>query len=249
MRLNELIIGLRDKGNTILVVEHDPDVIAIADHIVDVGPLAGESGGEIVFQGSLKALMKADPLTGKFLQKRNSFKIGFRNADGFLEVKNARLHNLKNVNVKIPKGVLTVVTGVAGSGKSSLIYGVLAANYPEIISIDQKAIQVSRRSNAAPFTGILDTIRKLLGQANNVKPSLFSFNSEGACPEGNGLGEIVLDLAFMDSVATPCDLCQGKRFTDKTLGYKLRGKNIYEVLMMSVSQAKDFFMKNRSYPF
>jgi excinuclease UvrABC ATPase subunit len=240
-RLNELIIGLRDKGNTILVVEHDPDVIAIADHVVDVGPWAGEHGGMIMYQGDLAGLSRSDTVTGKYLQKTNTLKSSYRQPADFLRVKNATLHNLKQVSIAIPKGVLTVVTGVAGSGKSSLINGVLTNTYPDIISIDQKGIHGSRRSNAATFTGILDTIRRLFAEANGVNASLFSSNSEGACPECAGLGEIELDLAFMDSVVTSCEVCGGRRFTDKVLGYSLRGKNIYEVLQMSVRQALAFF--------
>ncbi|GAB3328195.1 excinuclease ABC subunit UvrA [Larkinella ripae] len=240
-RLNDLIIGLRDKGNTILVVEHDPDVIAIADHVVDVGPLAGEKGGEIMYQGKLENLSRTDTLTGRFLRKKNTLKATYRTPTGFLSVKDASLHNLKRVSVAIPTGVLTVVTGVAGSGKSSLINGVLTETYPDIISIDQKGIHGSRRSNAATFTGMLDSIRRLFADANGVKASLFSFNSEGACPECNGLGEIDLDLAFMDSVVTTCEVCNGRRFTEQVLVYQLRGKSIDEVLQMSVRQARDFF--------
>lgn len=240
-RLNDLIVNLRDKGNTILVVEHDPDVIAIADHVVDMGPLAGGGGGEVVYEGDLKNLARADTLTGRHLKKRPALKTEYRAAKGSLVIKNATLHNLKSVSVELPRHVLTVVTGVAGSGKSSLINGVLTEKYPEIISIDQKGVHGSRRSNAATFTGILDSIRRLFAGVNKVSAALFSSNSEGACPECGGLGVIYLDLAFMDSVVTTCEVCHGHRYTEEVLRYKLRGKNIYEVLQLDVGEAHSFF--------
>ena len=247
-QLNNLIRNLRDKGNTILVVEHDPDVIAIADHIIDIGPGAGESGGEITYQGDLKGLAESDTLTGKYLKRRPKLKTEYRSRQGSLVIENATLHNLKNVSVNIPKRVLTVITGVAGSGKSSLINGVLTEIYPETISIDQKAVRGSRRSNAATFTGILDSIRKLFAEANETSASLFSSNSEGACPECGGLGIIYLDLAFMDPVVSTCEVCQGRRFTDEVLKYKLRNKNISEILGMSVAKAKVFFHEDTIHP-
>lgn len=240
-RLNDLIVSLRDKGNTILVVEHDPDVIQIADHVVDMGPLAGAKGGTIVFQGDLKNLIKAKTLTGEQLKRTPALKSVYRKSNDYLTVENATLHNLKNVSVQIPKGVLTVVTGVAGSGKSSLINGALTEKHPEIIAINQKGIQGSRRSNAATFTGILDSIRQLFAAENNVSAALFSSNSEGSCPECGGLGVIYLDLAFMDAVVTTCEMCKGRRYTEEVLRYKLRGVNIYEVLQMSASEALEFF--------
>lgn len=247
-QLNDLIKTLRDKGNTILVVEHDPDVIAIADHVVDIGPRAGESGGEITYQGDLKGLAQSDTLTGRYLKRRPELKTEYRPRQGSLSIENATLHNLKNVSVEIPKGVLTLVTGVAGSGKSSLINGVLTGIYPETISIDQKAVRGSRRSNAATFTGILDPIRKLFAEANDVSASLFSANSEGACPECRGLGIIYLDLAFMDPVVSRCEVCRGRRFTGEVLQYTLRNKNISEILEMSVAEAQAFFYEETIHP-
>ncbi len=243
-KLNTLLRQLRDKGNTVLVVEHDPDVIAIADHIVDMGPGAGIHGGHVVYRGSLEDFRKADTLTAHFLHRKSSIKQMTRQADGFLSIRHATLHNLQDISVDIPMKVLTVVTGVAGSGKSSLIHGVLSMQYPEAITIDQGAIHVSKRSTPASFVGIFDSIRTLLAQANNVKASLFSFNSEGACPECKGLGVITTDLAFMDPIITVCEMCKGKRFTEKTLNYTLHGKNIYDILRMSVGEATTFFKES-----
>ncbi|HYG83934.1 MAG TPA: excinuclease ABC subunit UvrA [Verrucomicrobiae bacterium] len=240
-KLNALLRQLRDKGNTVLVVEHDPDVINIADHIVDMGPGAGTHGGEVVFEGSLHDFQASETLTARFLRRQLAIKQTPRKPNGFLSIKNANLHNLQNVSVEIPKQVLTVVTGVAGSGKSSLIHGVLAAQHPEAITIDQSAIHASKRSTPASFVGILDSIRGLLAAANQVESSLFSFNSEGACPECKGLGVTSTDLAFMDPIVTVCELCKGKRFTDRTLSYSLRGKNIYDILQLSVDEAAVFF--------
>lgn len=240
-KLNHLLKQLRDKGNTILVVEHDPDIIETADHVIDMGPGAGTKGGTIVYQGTLKDFKQAGTLTARFLHRPPAIKENPRQSDQSISIKNARLHNLQNVSVSIPKNVLTVVTGVAGSGKSSLIHGVLTKQHPEAIVIDQSSIHTSKRSNPASFSGIFDTIRQLFAKANNVSASLFSFNSEGACPECKGLGVTTTDLAFMDPVVTVCERCGGKRFTDQTLSYTLNGKNINEVLHMSVSKALDFF--------
>lgn len=240
-KLNNLLVQLRDKGNTVLVVEHDPDIIAIADHIVDMGKGAGVHGGEVVYQGNLADFRHADTLTARFLHRQSDIKRAVRTSDEVFTIKNANLHNLQNVTVTIPKNVLTVAVGVAGSGKSSLIHGVFAAQHPEAITIDQSAIHASKRSNPASFVGTLDTIRSLLAKANGVNASLFSFNSSGACPECKGLGAVSTDLAFMDSIITVCEKCGGKRFTEETLGYKLNGKNINEILHMSVDEAADFF--------
>jgi excinuclease UvrABC ATPase subunit len=240
-RLNDLLQKLRDKGNTILVVEHDPDVIRVADYIVDVGPKAGSGGGEIVYSGDYKGLLQAQTLTGKFINRDLKVKPGFRQPTGALKVKNAKRHNLKNVSVDIPTGVFTVVTGVAGSGKSSLINGVFLSQHPEAIVIDQSAVGASIRSNPATYTGIMDDIRKLFGKTNKVSPSLFSFNSEGACPECQGLGFIFTDLAFLEPVKTVCETCEGKRFKPEVLEYMVNGKSITDVLDMSVEEALAFF--------
>ncbi|MGO2963379.1 MAG: ATP-binding cassette domain-containing protein [Carnobacterium maltaromaticum] len=240
-RLNELLVKLRDKGNTVLVVEHDPDVIKIADHIVDVGPLAGKKGGEIMFEGSYADLLTSDTLTGNYLQKNLALKSNPRKATGGFSVANANLHNLKNIDVTIPKGILTVVTGVAGSGKSTLIEDIFLKEHPDSIVIDQSAAHASSRSNPATYCGIMDTIRKEFGTANQVSPSLFSFNSKGACEDCKGLGFTTMDLAFMDSIRTVCETCQGKRFQETVLTYHLQGKSISDVLEMTVTEALDFF--------
>ena len=240
-RLNELLQKLRDKGNTILVVEHDPDVIRVADYIVDVGPKAGSGGGEIVYSGDYQGLLRAQTLTGRFMNRDLKVKSTFRQATGALKVKNAKRHNLKNVSVDIPTGVFTVVTGVAGSGKSSLINGVFLSQHPEAIVIDQSAVGTSIRSNPATYTGIMDDIRKLFGKTNRVSASLFSFNSDGACPECQGLGFIFTDLAFLEPVKTVCETCEGKRFKQEVLEYKVNGKSITDVLDMPVEEALDFF--------
>lgn len=240
-KLNVLLQQLRDKGNTVLIVEHDPDIIAIADHVVDMGPRAGVHGGEVVYEGKLEDFRKADTLTARFLHRQSAIKQQVRKSDGVLHVQDASLHNLQQVSVDIPKGVLTVVTGVAGSGKSSLIHGVLASQYPEAITIDQRTIQASKRSTPASYVGIFDAIRALLAKANDVSASLFSFNSEGACPECKGQGVTTTDLAFMDPIVTVCEVCGGKRFTEHTLQYKLRSKNIIDILGMSIDEATDFF--------
>ena len=239
-RMNELLQQLRDKGNTVIVVEHDPDVIRVADHIVDVGPLAGSGGGTIVYEGSFENLLKADTLTGKFMKQSTPIKEKFRSAEGKLNVKNATVNNLKNVSVDIPTGVLTVVTGVAGSGKSSLINDVFLQQHPEAIVIDQAPVGISTRSNPATYTGIMDDLRKAFASANKVSAALFSFNSEGACPNCEGLGVIYTDLGSLGGVKTPCEICGGKRFKDEVLSYKFNGKSISDILDMTVLQALDF---------
>jgi len=240
-RLNELLQKLRDKGNTVIVVEHDPEVIKIADHIVDVGPHAGSRGGTIVYEGNFANLLHADTLTGRYMKQTMVLKNSFRSAKGKLTIMNARLNNLQNVSVDIPVGVLTVVTGVAGSGKSSLIHQVFLRQHPDAVVIDQSAVATSTRSNPATYTGIMDDIRKTFATSNKVSPSLFSFNSKGACENCEGLGVVYTDLAFLDVVKTPCEVCAGKRFKDEVLAYKLHGKSITEVLAMSVQEALNFF--------
>lgn len=246
-RINKLLKMLRDKGNTVLIVEHDPDIIKIADYTIDMGPKAGIEGGNIVYKGTPEGLLQSNTLTGKALQYKPQIKLHTRKAKGWLSIKNANLHNLKNINVDIPKGVMTVVTGVAGSGKSTLINRLLPKIYPETIFIDQGAIHASIRSNIATYTGIFDFIRNLFAKENNVKSSLFSFNSEGACPECKGLGVTYTDLAFMDTVISTCEVCEGNRFTDKVLNFKFRGKNISQVLKMTVDEAIDFFKEDEIY--
>ena len=240
-RLNELLIKLRDKGNTVLVVEHDADVIKVADHIVDVGPLAGSGGGDIVYQGDFPGLLKAGTLTGKHMKQSMPLKEHFRQAKSHLTISRANLNNLQNVSVKIPAGILTVVTGVAGSGKSSLINHVFLQQHPEAIMIDQSAVGTSSRSNPATYTGVMDDVRKVFAAANKVSPSLFSFNSAGACENCQGLGVVYTNLAFLDEVKTPCEICGGKRFKDEVLAYKLKGKSISDVLAMTVQQALEYF--------
>ena len=240
-RLNELLQKLRDKGNTVLVVEHDPDVIKVADHVVDVGPHAGHRGGTVVYAGAYEGLLKTDTLTGKHLKQAMPIKPTFRAGKGRLRISNAKANNLQDVSVDIPKGVLTVVTGVAGSGKSSLIHQTFLAQHPDAVVIDQSAVGVSSRSNPATYTGIMDDVRKAFASANKVSPSLFSFNSEGACENCKGLGVIYTELAFLDEVKTPCEVCGGKRFKDEVLGYKLNGKSISDVLAMPVREALELF--------
>lgn len=240
-RLNEMLLKLRDKGNTVLVVEHDPYVIKVADHIVDVGPQAGSQGGEIVYEGSYDGLLKADTLTGRFMKESMPIKKEFRKADQHLQLSNVNVNNLKNVSVKIPVGVLTVVTGVAGSGKSSLIIEAFMRQYPEAILVDQSAVGVSSRSNPATYTGIMDDVRKAFARANGVDAGLFSFNSKGACENCQGLGVVYTDLSFFESVKSPCEVCRGRRFKDEVLEYKLNGKSIAEVLDMTVQQALAHF--------
>ena len=238
-RMNDLLLLLRDKGNTVLVVEHKPEVIAIADHVVDLGPRAGSNGGEIMFEGDVAGLRASDTLTGRHLDHRARLKVTTRTANGALQIRGARQHNLTGVDVDIPLGVLTVVTGVAGSGKSSLIHGNVPA-FDDVVVVDQSAIRGSRRSSPATYTGILDTIRTAFAKANGVKASLFSANSEGACVACKGLGVIITNLGFTQSVETRCEVCDGSGFSDAVLEYLLDGKNIAEVLAMSVDEAHEF---------
>ncbi len=248
-RMNELLLQLRDKGNTVLVVEHKPETIAIADHVIDLGPKAGTDGGEVMFEGTVAGLRTSDTITGRHLDDRAALKEAVRSPDGALEVRDASTHNLQDVNVNIPLGVLVVVTGVAGSGKSSLIDGSIVNSRPPrdgVVSIDQAAIKGSRRSNPATYTGLLDPIRKAFAKENGVKPALFSANSEGACPNCNGAGVIYTDLAIMAGVAAPCEVCEGKRFQAEVLEYKLGGKDISEVLAMPMTEAQEFFGAGRA---
>ncbi len=239
-RMNTLLLQLRDKGNTVLVVEHKPEVIAIADHVVDLGPRAGTEGGEVVFEGTVDGLRSSDTLTGRHLDDRASLKPSVRTPSGVVEVRSASTHNLQDVDVDIPLGVLVVLTGVAGSGKSSLIQGSVSGR-DGVVSVDQGAIKGSRRSNPATYTGLLDPVRKAFAKVNGVKPALFSANSEGACPNCNGAGVIYTDLAIMAGVATVCEVCDGKRFQAEVLEYTFGGKDISEVLAMSVTEAEEFF--------
>jgi excinuclease UvrABC ATPase subunit len=239
-RMNDLLLRLRDKGNTVLVVEHKPETIAIADHVVDLGPLAGTAGGAVCFEGTVEGLRASRTLTGRHLGDRAALKDNVRTPTGTLEIRGATSHNLQNVDVDIPLGVLCVVTGVAGSGKSSLIHGSIPAG-ADVVSVDQTGIRGSRRSNPATYTGLLDPIRKAFAKVNGVKPALFSANSEGACPTCNGAGVIFTDLAMMAGVATTCEDCEGKRFQPAVLDYHLGGRDISEVLAMSVTEAEEFF--------
>ncbi|WP_405374886.1 MULTISPECIES: ATP-binding cassette domain-containing protein [unclassified Microbacterium] len=238
-RMNDLLLLLRDKGNTVLVVEHKPEVIAIADHVIDLGPRAGAHGGEIMFEGDVAGLRASDTLTGRHLDHRAELKVSPRQATGALEIRGATRHNLDGVDVEVPLGVLTVVTGVAGSGKSSLIHGYVPA-FDDVIVVDQTPIKGSRRSSPATYTGILDAIRTAFAKANGVKASLFSANSEGACPACKGLGVIITNLGFTQSVETRCEVCEGSGFSDAVLEYTLEGKNIAEVLAMSADEAHGF---------
>jgi excinuclease UvrABC ATPase subunit len=239
-RMNDLLLRLRDKGNTVLVVEHKPETIQIADHAVDLGPGAGTAGGEVVFEGTVDGLLTSGTLTGRHLDDRASLKPSVRTHSGVLEVRGARTNNLQDLDLGIPLGVLVVVTGVAGSGKSSLIDGSVSGR-DGVVSVDQAAIKGSRRSNPATYTGLLDPIRKAFAKANGVKPALFSANSEGACPNCNGAGVIYTDLAMMAGVATTCEVCEGKRFQAEVLEYTFGGKDITEVLAMPVAEAEEFF--------
>jgi len=240
-RLNEMLQKLRDLGNTVLVVEHDPDVIKVADHIVDVGPYAGTLGGEIVYEGSYAGLLQADTLTGRFMKEAMPIKKEFRRAEKYLKLNKVNVNNLKNVSVNIPVGVLTVVTGVAGSGKSSLVSEAFVAHFPDAVVVDQTAVGSNPRSNPATYTGIMDDVRQAFAKANKVNAGLFSFNSKGACENCNGLGVVYTDLSFFETVKSPCEVCGGKRFKDEVLDYKLDGKSIVDVLEMTVRQALEFF--------
>ncbi|MFD6027809.1 ATP-binding cassette domain-containing protein [Streptomyces griseoluteus] len=244
-RMNGLLLRLRDKGNTVLVVEHKPETIAIADHVVDLGPGAGTGGGAVCFEGTVEGLRASDTVTGRHLDDRASLKKNVREATGALEIRGADANNLRGVDVDIPLGVLVAVTGVAGSGKSSLVHG----SVPEgegVVSVDQGAIRGSRRSNPATYTGLLDPIRKAFAKANGVKPALFSANSEGACPTCNGVGVVYTDLAMMAGVATTCEECEGRRFQASVLEYRLGGRDISEVLAMPVSEAEAFFAEGEA---
>ncbi|HTX28154.1 MAG TPA: excinuclease ABC subunit UvrA [Streptosporangiaceae bacterium] len=239
-RMNDLLLRLRDKGNTVLVVEHEPETIAIADHVVDLGPGAGAAGGTVCFEGTVEELRASGTITGRHLGDRAGVKETVRKPAGALEIRGATAHNLRDVDVDIPLGVLVVVTGVAGSGKSSLVQGSIPAG-AGVVLVDQGAIRGSRRSNPATYTGLLDPIRNAFAKANGVKPALFSANSEGACPNCNGAGVIYTDLAMMAGVATTCEVCEGKRFDASVLEYRLGGRDISEVLAMSVTEAGEFF--------
>ncbi|MFE0176153.1 ATP-binding cassette domain-containing protein [Streptomyces sp. NPDC059002] len=239
-RMNDLLLRLRDKGNTVLVVEHKPETIAIADHVVDLGPGAGAAGGSVCFEGTVEGLRASGTSTGRHFDDRSSLKETVRTPKGALEIRGATANNLRGVDVDIPLGVLTVVTGVAGSGKSSLVHGSLPAD-ADVVSVDQSPIKGSRRSNPATYTGLLEPIRKAFAKANGVKPALFSANSEGACPTCNGAGVIYTDLAMMAGVATPCEDCEGKRFDASVLEYRFGGRDISEVLAMPVTEAEEFF--------
>jgi excinuclease UvrABC ATPase subunit len=238
--MNDLLLRLRDKGNTVLVVEHKPETIAIADHVVDLGPGAGTAGGTVCFEGAVEGLRASGTITGRHFDDRAALKDKVRTPTGTLEIRGAATHNLRDVDVDIPLGVLAVVTGVAGSGKSSLIRGSVSGR-DGVVSVDQAPIRGSRRSNPATYTGLLDPIRTAFAKANGVKPALFSANSEGACPNCNGAGVIYTDLAMMAGVATTCEECEGKRFEASVLDYHLGGRDISEVLAMSVTEAGEFF--------
>ncbi|GHO56610.1 ATP-binding cassette domain-containing protein [Ktedonobacter robiniae] len=240
-RLNELLEKLRDKGNTVIVVEHDPDVIKVADYLVDMGPYAGSEGGQVVYEGSFAGLLKADTLTGNHLQSTRPLKDEFRQASGILPIVHATVNNLKDVSVNIPAGVLTVITGVAGSGKSSLINEAFLGQHRDAVVIDQSAMSTSSRSNPATYTGIMDDVRKAFAAANHVDAGLFSFNSKGACSNCQGLGVTYTDLGFLEGVKLPCEVCGGKRFKDEVLTYTLDGKSIADVLGMTIHQALEFF--------
>lgn len=245
-RMSRLLKNLRDKGNTVLVVEHDKDIISIADEVIDIGPLAGKNGGQILFQGSYEALLMSDTRTGKALCKETKVKEKVRKPKGFLPIRGANLHNLKNVDADIPLGILTVITGVAGSGKSSLIRDVFAKQYADqVVLIDQSAITATGRSTICTFMGFFDEIRKVFAKENNVSDSLFTFNGKGACPACKGRGVITTELVFMDPVTTECESCQGTRYSDEARSYTYKGKNIVEILNMSVEDSCEFFSGNK----
>jgi excinuclease UvrABC ATPase subunit len=244
-RMNDLLLRLRDKGNTVLVVEHKPEAIAIADHVVDLGPGAGTEGGTVCFEGTVEGLRASGTITGRHLDDRASVKGTVRKPTGALEIRGATANNLRDVDVDIPLGVLTVVTGVAGSGKSSLLHGSIPADQ-DVIAVDQTPIRGSRRSNPATYTGLLEPIRKAFAKANGVKPALFSANSEGACPTCNGAGVVFTDLGMMAGVSTTCEDCGGKRFDGSVLEYRFGGRDISEVLGMSVTDAEEFFREGEA---
>ena len=241
-RMTKLLLSLRDKGNSVLVVEHDKDVISIADEVIDIGPLAGRKGGEILYQGSYTGLLDSGTLTGNAMKALIPLKETTRKPEGFLPVRNANIHNLKNVSVDIPLNVLTAVTGVAGSGKSSLIRDIFAKQYEErVILVDQSPVTATGRSTPATFLGFFDDIRKLLAKENGVGAGLFSFNSKGACPDCKGRGVIVTELVFMDPVTTTCEACGGSRYSEEALSYSYHGKNIVDILDMNAEEAEEFF--------
>ena len=240
-RLNELLKKLRDKGNTVIVVEHDPEVIKVADHIVDVGPFAGTKGGTITFEGTYEDLLESDTLTGQYISKSLPLKMDEHKPTEFYETEPSKLHNLKEARLRIPKGIFTVVTGVAGSGKSTLVNGVFAKEYSEAVMIDQSPVGANLRSNPATYTGVMDEIRKRFSAQNGVSAGLFSYNSEGACEVCKGRGYLETDLAFMDSVETHCEACNGKRYKPEVINYTYQGKNIVEVLDMTIAEALEFF--------
>lgn len=245
-RMTKLLQSLRDKGNTVLVVEHDKDVISIADEVIDVGPLAGKNGGEILFQGSYEALLLSGTRTGNALKQITPLKDAPRIPKDFLPVRDACVHNLKNVSVDIPLNVLTVITGVAGSGKSSLIRDVFAKQYADrVVLVDQSPVTATGRSTPSTFLGFFDEIRKVMAVENGVNASLFSFNSKGGCPVCGGRGMIVTELVFMDPVTTVCEACEGKRYSEEALSYQYQGKNIVEILDMSAGEAYEFFKDNK----
>ncbi len=248
-RMNQLLLDLRDKGNTVLVVEHDPETIALADHVIDMGPGAGSAGGTVIYEGDVEGLKQADTPTGRHLDDSETVKQGndIRKPQGYIEIRDAHIHNLQHIDVNIPKGVLCAITGVAGSGKSSLIPGSLPRNLDAVI-VDQSAIKGSSRSNPATWTGMLEPIRKAFAKENGVKPALFSANSEGACPNCNGAGVIRTELGFMETVTTPCEVCDGRRFDDSVLQYRLGGLNIVETLDLSAQQAAEHFAMEAKIP-
>lgn len=240
-KINRLFTKLRDKDNTILIVEHDPNVIEIADNVIEIGPRSGKNGGQIMFQGKMAAFCEASTLTSKYITQKHSIKSNNRKPNGWLEISNASMFNIRNISLRIPKGVLTVVTGVAGSGKSTLFNKILPQYYPDCTIINQKSITTNRRSNIATYTGVFDIIRTLFAKENGVSDSCFSFNSKGACPNCKGLGLVELDFAFMESITDVCEVCRGKRFTKQVLKYSWQGKSISDVLAMDIDEAVEFF--------